>query len=41
MPLDHVMVMADDAAVQHNRLSLLHTLAQLFNAVADIALLSE
>ena len=38
---DHVMVMADDAAVQHNRLSLLHTLAQLFNAVADIALLSE
>ena len=38
---DHVMVMAEDAAIQHNRLSLLNTLAVLFNAVADISLLSE
>ncbi|MCS4534136.1 glycine--tRNA ligase subunit beta [Neisseria montereyensis] len=38
---DNVMVMADDAAVKQNRLNLLNQLAQLMNAVADIALLSE
>ncbi|MDO4641990.1 MAG: glycine--tRNA ligase subunit beta [Neisseria sp.] len=38
---DHVMVMTDDAAVKQNRLNLLNRLAQLMNAVADIALLGE
>ncbi|OSI35628.1 glycine--tRNA ligase subunit beta [Neisseria dumasiana] len=38
---DNVMVMADDAAVKQNRLNLLNQLADLMNAVADIALLSE
>ncbi|OSI12304.1 glycine--tRNA ligase subunit beta [Neisseria canis] len=38
---DNVMVMADDAAVKQNRLNLLKQLADLMNAVADIALLSE
>lgn len=38
---DGVMVMADDAAVKQNRLSLLNQLAQQMNAVADIALLGE
>ncbi|OSI23950.1 glycine--tRNA ligase subunit beta [Neisseria dumasiana] len=38
---DNVMVMADDAAVKQNRLNLLNKLADLMNAVADIALLSE
>ncbi len=38
---DHVMVMAEDAAVKQNRLSLLNELATLMNAVADISLLSE
>ncbi|WP_027010086.1 glycine--tRNA ligase subunit beta [Conchiformibius kuhniae] len=34
---DKVMVMADDEAVKRNRLSLLKQLAELLNAVADIA----
>lgn len=38
---DGVMVMADDAAIKQNRLNLLHLLASLMNAVADIAKLSE
>ena len=38
---DHVMVMAEDAAVKQNRLNLLNELATLMNAVADISLLSE
>ena len=38
---DHVMVMADDAAVKQNRLNLLNELATLMNAVADISLLVE
>ncbi|MBR6877639.1 MAG: glycine--tRNA ligase subunit beta, partial [Neisseriaceae bacterium] len=38
---DGVMVMADDAAIKQNRLNLLHLLAGLMNAVADIAKLSE
>ncbi|EGZ49372.1 glycine--tRNA ligase subunit beta [Neisseria wadsworthii] len=38
---DHVMVMADDAAVKQNRLNLLKQLADLMNAVADIAKLGE
>ncbi|MDO1509438.1 MULTISPECIES: glycine--tRNA ligase subunit beta [unclassified Neisseria] len=38
---DNVMVMADDAAVKQNRLNLLKQLADLMNAVADIALLGE
>ncbi len=38
---DYVMVMAEDAAVKQNRLSLLNELATLMNAVADISLLSE
>lgn len=38
---DGVMVMADDAAVKQNRLNLLNLLANLLNAVADIALLTE
>lgn len=38
---DKVMVMADDAAVKQNRLNLLKQLADLFNAVADIAKLGE
>ncbi|OSI06983.1 glycyl-tRNA synthetase subunit beta [Neisseria animaloris] len=38
---DNVMVMADDAAVKQNRLNLLNKLADLMNAVADIALLGE
>ena len=38
---DGVMVMAEDAAVKHNRLNLLNRLAEQMNAVADIALLSE
>ncbi|MFS6938589.1 glycine--tRNA ligase subunit beta [Neisseria animaloris] len=38
---DNVMVMADDAAVKQNRLNLLNQLADLMNAVADIALLGE
>lgn len=38
---DGVMVMADDAAVKQNRLNLLNVLANLLNAVADIALLGE
>lgn len=36
-----VMVMADDAALRHNRLALLGQLAGLLNCVADIALLGE
>ena len=38
---DSVMVMAEDPAVKQNRLNLLNQLAQLMNAVADIALLQE
>ncbi|KPN71991.1 glycine--tRNA ligase subunit beta [Neisseria sp. 83E34] len=38
---DHVMVMADDAAIKQNRLNLLKQLADLMNAVADIAQLGE
>ena len=38
---DHVMVMAEDAAVKQNRLNLLNELATLMNAVADISLLVE
>lgn len=38
---DNVMVMADDAAVKQNRLNLLKQLADLMNAVADIAKLGE
>lgn len=38
---DNVMVMADDAAVKQNRLNLLNQLADLMNAVADIAKLGE
>ncbi|WP_107688199.1 glycine--tRNA ligase subunit beta [Neisseria wadsworthii] len=38
---DHVMVMADDAAVKQNRLNLLKQLADLMNAVADITKLGE
>lgn len=38
---DGVMVMADDVAVKQNRLNLLNLLANLMNAVADIAALSE
>lgn len=38
---DGVMVMAEDPAVKQNRLNLLNQLAQLMNAVADIALLQE
>lgn len=38
---DGVMVMADDVAVKQNRLSLLNVLADLMNAVADIAKLGE
>ncbi len=37
---DEVMVMADDAAVRANRLTLLHHLRQLMNRVADISRLS-
>ncbi|MFO7603446.1 MAG: glycine--tRNA ligase subunit beta [Gammaproteobacteria bacterium] len=36
---DQVMVMADDAALQHNRLALLQRLQGLFLQVADIAVL--
>ena len=35
------MVMAEDPAIRQNRLNLLNTLAQLLNAVADIAKLGE
>ena len=38
---DGVMVMVDDVAVKQNRLNLLNLLANLLNAVADIALLNE
>ena len=38
---DGVMVMADDVAIKQNRLNLLNLLANLLNAVADIALLNE
>lgn len=38
---DGVMVMADDAAVKQNRLNILNLLADLMNAVADIAKLGE
>lgn len=38
---DKVMVMAEDPAIRQNRLNLLNTLAQLLNAVADIAKLGE
>ncbi|MDO4998340.1 MAG: glycine--tRNA ligase subunit beta [Neisseria sp.] len=38
---DGVMVMADDAKIKHNRLSLLKELANLLNAVADIARLED
>ncbi|HFC8517645.1 TPA: glycine--tRNA ligase subunit beta [Neisseria weaveri] len=38
---DNVMVMADDAAIKQNRLNLLKQLADLMNAVADIAKLGE
>ncbi|WP_304335452.1 glycine--tRNA ligase subunit beta, partial [Conchiformibius steedae] len=38
---DKVMVMADDAAVKQNRLNLLKQLADLLNAVADIAKLGD
>ncbi|WP_107879481.1 glycine--tRNA ligase subunit beta [Neisseria animaloris] len=38
---DNVMVMADADAVKQNRLNLLKQLADLMNAVADIALLGE
>lgn len=38
---EHVMVMADDEAVKHNRLALLHTLRQLFLQTADISLLQS
>jgi glycyl-tRNA synthetase beta chain len=34
---DHVMVMAEDAAVRRNRLALLATLHRAFTAVADLA----
>ncbi len=37
---DGVMVMADDAAIKQNRLNLLNQLSELFNAVADISVLS-
>ena len=36
---DHVMVMADDEAVKHNRLALLNMLRTLFLQTADISLL--
>lgn len=38
---DGVMVMVDDVAIKQNRLNLLNLLANLMNAVADIAALSE
>lgn len=42
-PVDHffedVMVMSDNAQVQHNRLALLHRLKKKFSKVADISLL--
>lgn len=34
---DHVMVMADDEALRHNRLALLHRLQTLFLRVADLS----
>lgn len=37
---DGVMVMAEDAAVRHNRLALLHALGEMMNQVADISMLS-
>ncbi len=37
---DHVMVMAEDAAVQENRISLLRELRQQFLHIADISLLN-
>jgi glycyl-tRNA synthetase beta chain len=38
---DHVMVMADDEAVKHNRLALLNMLRSLFLQTADISLLQS
>ena len=38
---DGVMVMVDDVVIKQNRLNLLNLLANLMNAVADIAALSE
>ena len=38
---DNVMVMVEETEIKHNRLNLLNQLAALFNAVADISLLSE
>lgn len=38
---DHVMVMADDEAVKHNRLALLSSLRALFLQTADISLLQS
>ncbi|MFT5572374.1 MAG: glycyl-tRNA synthetase beta chain [Cryomorphaceae bacterium] len=38
---EHVMVMSDDKAQQHNRLALLTRLQQLFMQVADISLLQS
>ena len=35
------MVMVDDVVIKQNRLNLLNLLANLMNAVADIAALSE
>lgn len=38
---DEVLVMADDPALQNNRLALLQRLSGLFTAIADIALLNQ
>ncbi|MBS3785465.1 MAG: glycine--tRNA ligase subunit beta [Gammaproteobacteria bacterium] len=38
---DEVMVMADDPAIQKNRLALLHRLQQQFLAIADVSALTE
>lgn len=44
-PIDHffnsVMVMSDEPKIRENRLTLLHTLANLMNQVADLSMLAE
>jgi len=37
---DHVMVMADDAGVRHNRLALLRTISGAFGRIADFSAIS-
>ncbi len=37
---DHVMVMADDADVRHNRLALLRSISGAFGRIADFSAIS-